>query len=396
MKYNFDEHVERRGTYSMKWDGGPLMKEFGMDLDFNDKTLPIFTADMDFACPQPVIDALHKVVDQRIFGYTSEKCLPEYNNAVIRWFRDKHDWQIEPEQILYVDGTVEGLRICVQAFSKPGDGVLITRPVYGPFTSAVEGAGRKVVNSDLLEENGYYTMDFEDIAQKAKDPNVTMFILCSPHNPTGRVWKKEELQKLAQICLENDVILVSDEVHCDLIRQENKHYPVAAVADPKNIVMLTAINKTFNTAGLKCSNAVIADPDLRAKYKKAAGMKMPTPFTVAALVAAYNEGDEWLEQVNEYITGNIDWVLGFMKEHMPKVKCRRPEGTYVLWMDFRDYGLSAQQIHDKIYKNANVILEGGSMFDPDKGDGFERVCLSSPRPLIQEAFQRIAKEFEGL
>lgn len=396
MKYNFDEYVERRGTYSMKWDAGEMIQRMGLTKHFDENTIPIFTADMDFPCPQPVIDALHKVVDQRIFGYTSQNALPDYNNAIIRWFRDRHQWEIDPEWISYVDGTVTGVNIAIRAFSEPGDGILITRPIYGPFTSAIVSNGRRVVNSQLLEKDGYYTMDFADIEAKAKDPSVKVFILCSPHNPSGRVWTKEELQTLADICQRNDVVLVSDEVHCDLIRRGNKHYPIAAVADNQNIVMLTALNKTFNTAGLKCSNAIIANPDLRAKYKKALGHKSASPFTIAALIAAYTQGDEWLEQIIDYIDGNIDWAIDFLHTHMPKVKCRRPEGTYVLWMDFRDYGLTPEEIHEKIYDKANVLLEGGKMFDPDQGAGYERVCLSSPRPLLEEAFTRIAKEFEGL
>lgn len=397
MKYNFDETVNRRGTYSMKWDGGDLFKDFGLDVDFDDKTIPIFTADMDLACPQPVIDALHKVVDHRIFGYTSDRCEPRYRQAIIRWFKDHHGWDIKEEEILYVNGTVEALNVAVRCFTKEGDGILITRPVYGPFTMAIEGNGRKVVNSQMLCQDGYYTMDFDDIEQKAKDPHTTMFILCSPHNPTGRVWEPEELKKLAAICKQNNVLLVTDEVHCDILRKGVKHHPVASVVeDTSNIVTLTAVNKTFNLAGLQCSNAIIPDPALRETYKKALGMRSPTPFAIGALIAAYTEGDEWLAQVNEYIDGTMDWVLEFVAKEMPKVKIRRPEGTYVLWMDFRAYGLTPEEIHDKIYKKANVMLEGGDMFDPDNGAGFERVCLPSPRPLIQEAFRRIAAEFKGL
>lgn len=397
MKYNFDENVNRRGTYSMKWDGGELFKDFGMDVDFNEKTIPIFTADMDLACPQPVIDALHAVVDHRIFGYTSDRCEPKYRQAIIRWFKDHHNWDIKEEEILYVNGTVEALNIAVRCYTKEGDGILITRPVYGPFTMAIENNGRKVVNSQMLCSDGYYTMDFDDIEQKAKDPNTTMFILCSPHNPTGRVWTPEELQQLAAICKRNNVILVTDEVHCDILRKGVVHHPVASVVeDTSNIITLTAVNKTFNLAGLQCSNAIIPNAALRETYQKALGMRSPTPFAIAALIAAYTEGDEWLAQVNEYIDGTMDWVLDFMAKEMPKVKIRKPEGTYVLWMDFRAYGLTADEIHDKIYKKANVVLEGGGMFDPDNGAGFERVCLPSPRPLIQEAFQRIAAEFKGL
>ena len=272
MKYNFDENVNRRGTYSMKWDGGELFKDFGMDVDFNEKTIPIFTADMDLACPQPVIDALHAVVDHRIFGYTSDRCEPKYRQAIIRWFKDHHNWDIKEEEILYVNGTVEALNIAVRCYTKEGDGILITRPVYGPFTMAIENNGRKVVNSQMLCSDGYYTMDFDDIEQKAKDPNTTMFILCSPHNPTGRVWTPEELQQLAAICKRNNVILVTDEVHCDILRKGVVHQPVASVVeDTSNIITLTAVNKTFNLAGLQCSNAIIPNAALRETYQKALG-----------------------------------------------------------------------------------------------------------------------------
>ncbi len=390
MKYNFDEIVDRRGTYSVKWDGGELLKQLGMAVRFDEETLPLFTADMDFPCPQPVVDALHRVADNRIYGYTIHSCLPDYTEAVVNWFKRRFNWEFNSSDVMYVDGTVEAIKVAIEAYTEKGDGVMITRPVYGPFTGSIEGMGRVVVNSQLINDNGYYTMDFADIEAKAKDPSVKLFIHCSPHNPSGRVWTKEESQTLARICRENDVILVSDEVHCDLIREGVTHYPLSVVVEDKsNIVMLTAINKTFNTAGLKCSNAIIEDEELRKKYNKALGMKMPNPFSIAAVVAAYNEGEEWLSQLNEYIDGNIDWAISFLAEHMPKVKVWRPEGTYVLWMDMREYGMTDEQIVDNIYNKANVILEGGKLFDPEL-KGYQRICLSSPRPLIREAFYKIA------
>ncbi len=396
MKYNFDEHVERRGTASMKWDGGALMAAFGFDARMDEDTIPIFTADMDIACPPQVVEALHKVCDRRIFGYTTDKGEPRYAQAVVRWFRDRHNWEVNADDIMYVDGTVHALNIAVKAFTQPGDGIIITRPVYGPFTSAVEGNGRALVNSQLINTDGYYTMDFADIEEKAKDPNNKMFILCSPHNPTGRVWTKEELQQLADICKRNNVLLVSDEVHCDLIRVGQKHYPAAAVADPSNIVMLTAVNKTFNMAGLKCSNAIISEPELKRQFKKELGFCMPTPFAIEGCISAYTQCDDWVDQICEYFDGTFDWVLDFISKNMPKVKAYKPEGTYVLWMDFSGYGLTPAQVHQKIYYDANVALEGGDMFDPEQGHGYERVCLSSPRPLIREAFERIALQFKGL
>ena len=393
MKYNFDEVIDRRGTFSLKWDGGKLLTQFGLTSRFDEDTIPVFVADMDFACPQPVIEALHKVVDHRMYGYSAHFCEPEYFNALQRWFKTRNDWEINPEEIIYVNGTVEAVRVSIKAFTAEGDGVIIQRPVYGPFTSSILETRRTVVNNQLINHAGYYTIDFEDFEAKARDPKNKLFILCHPHNPTGRVWTVAELTRLADICRRHGVIIVADEIHGDILRQGQAFHPIATVTDASQIVALTAINKTFNTAGLHCSNAIIKNPELRKQYQAALGFTTPTPFAIAALIAAYNAGSEWLEQVNQYIDGNIDWLLGFLKEKMPMVRCVRPEGTYILWMDFRAYGLTAEEIHERIYTRANVILEGGRLFDPEQGDGFERICVPTRRALLQEAMQRIAAEF---
>lgn len=393
MKYNFDEVINRHNTNSMKWDCGEMIQEMGLMDNFNEDTIAIFTADMDFRCAQPIIDAMDKVVQHGIFGYSAAHGNADYKKAILRWFKDRHEWEIDPASILFVNGTVEATSIAIQAYTKEGEGVLITRPVYGPFTSSIEENNRRVVNSELINTDGYYTMDFADIEEKAKDPSVTMFLLCSPHNPTGRVWTEEELRQLSDICERNGLVLVSDEVHCDILRKGVKFLTAAKVGKPENTIVLNAINKTFNCAGLQCSHAIIADKTLRDKYEKACGMRLPNPFAVAATIAAYTQGDEWLDQVLEYIDGTMDWVLDFMAKEMPKVKVRRPEGTYVLWMDFRETGLTPEEVHERIYDKANVGLEPGDMFDPEGGKGFERVCLPSPRPMIEEAFHRIAAQF---
>ena len=208
-------------------------------------------------------------------------------------------------------------------------------------------------------------------------------------------WTDEELIELARICRENNVIIAADEIHGDLLRKGEVFRPLASLVDNVNIITATAVNKTFNLAGLHCTNLVIKNPELRGRFIKSFGMTLPSPFTIAAVIAAYNEGEEWLEALKSYLDGNIDWVLNFLQERMPKVKCRRPDGTYIMWMDFRAYGLSPEEIHDRIYRKANVLLEGGFILDPDLGGGFERVCVPSPRSVLKEAFERIAKEFEG-
>ena len=394
MKYDFDTVIDRHDYYSMKWNCNELVKSEGLAEGINKDTIAVFTADMDFRCAQPIIDALQRMVQHGIFGYSSISDTPEYKESVKRWFRERHDWEISSDAIVYVNGTVEATSLTIQAFTKEGDGIMVTRPIYGPFTISIEENKRKVVNSNLINNNGYYTMDFEDIEEKAKDDNVTMFLLCNPHNPSGRVWTKEEIQKLANICEQNGMLLVSDEVHCDIVRKGIKFFTAGKIGKTENTIVLTAINKTFNCAGLQCSHAIIHDTALREKYEEAVGWRMPSPFAIAATIAAYTEGDEWLEQVLDYIDGTIDWVIEFIRENMPKVKVLRPEGTYVLWMDFRETGLSAEEVHDRIYNRANVILEPGIMFDPDNGAGFERICLPSSRQIIEEAFRRIAVEFQ--
>ena len=400
MEYNFDEIIDRRHdkySYSMKWGKSPLIANMlGVD-EIKEDSIAIFTADMDFHCAPPIIEAMHKVADHGIFGYSMHLNSPEYFEAIINWFKRHNNWEIKPEEIVYVNGTVEAVKQTVLAFTDPGDGVIIQRPVYGPFSTAILGAGRTIVNNQMIEgENGYYTMDFADLEEKVKDPRNKMLVLCSPHNPVGRIWTDEELIELARICRENNVIIMADEIHGDLIRKGVEFHPLATLVDNSNIVTATAVNKTFNLAGLHCTNLVIPNKELREKFQASMGFVMPSPFTIAAVIAAYNEGEDWLNAVKDYLDGNIDWVLNFLKEKMPKVKCRRPDGTYIMWMDFREYGLSAEEIHDKIYNKAGVLLEGGLMFDPDQGAGFERVCVPSPRSIIKDAFERIAAQFEGL
>lgn len=396
MKYNFDEIIERRGTGSVKWDFGGHLVKLGYAERFDQETLPLFTADMDIAVSPAIVAAMHRTADQRIYGYTMAP--PAYYQAIISWFKRRHNWEIKGEEILYCPGTVHALGVAIRAFTKPGEGVIIQRPVYYPFTSVIEGNGRVVANNQMkVNAVGFYEPDLAEFERLARKPENTLFILCNPHNPSGRIFSPEDLRKMASICRENGVVIAADEIHGDLIRREQRFTPLAKCAgEIDHIITCTAINKTFNVAGLHATNVVISDSVLRQKFQQELGMVMPTPFTCNAVIAAYNESEEWLEELKDYLDGTIDWTLDFLKKNLPKVKSVRPEGTYILWMDFRDYGLSAAEIRKKIYADANVILESGTMFDPDQGAGFERICLSSPRPLIQEAFLRIAEQFKGL
>lgn len=396
MKYNFDEIVDRKGTFSMKWDCGEFLKKVELTERFDDDTIPVHSADMDFRCAQPIADAVKLLAERNLYGYTA--LFPSgaglaYYIPIIRWFKEKRHWDIKPEEIIYVNGTVEAIDYAIRTFSQKGDGVLINRPIYRPFTEVIEDTGRVVVNSQLINNNGYYTIDFDDFKVKASQQNTKLFILCHPHNPSGRIWKDEELKRMADICKANDVLIITDEIHGDLIRKGMEFHPLASVVDPKGIITCTSPNKTFNLAGMQAANIVIQDQELRERFTRATGLITPNPFTVAAVMAAYSDGDEWLEQLRDYLDGNIDWVLDFLRTRMPKVKCYRPEGTYILWLDFRTYGLTAKEIHRKIYIDANVILEGGATFDPENGDGFERICVPTRRALLEEAFERIEKQF---
>lgn len=392
MKVDFDEIVNRRGTYSLKWDGGAFIKSAGLTERYDEETLPLFTADMDLPVPQPMIDALHKTVDHRIFGYSIIP--PEYYEAIQYWFQKRHDWEIRQEEIVYSPGTVHALNVAVKAFTEPGDGIIIQRPVYPPFTAVIEGNGRQVRNNALLcDEDGYYTIDFEDFEAKAKEENTKMFILCKHHNPTGRIFTKEELKRMADICAANQVVIVADEIHGDLIRCNQTFIPMAkTVENADHIITCTAINKTFNVAGLHCTNVIIPNPALRETFTKVLGFQLASPFTISALIAAYRESEDWLEQLKEYIDGTMEFVVNFLRENVPQVKTRIPEGTYLMWLDFSGYGLPPEEVHDRIYNKANVILEDGKMFG-EEGLQYQRICIPSPRPMIREALERIAREF---
>ena len=388
MKYNFDERTHRKETACIKYD---IACKDDKDI------IPLFLADMDFKTAQPIIDAMHKVADFGMWGYTSTNGEPKYNKAIINWFERRHNVIINKDEIIYSNGTIEALRCIINTFSNVGDGIIICRPVYGHFSSCIENeCHRKVADAHLIydKKNHYWNLDFDEIERECSDCKNRIMIMSNPHNPIGRVWTKEELTKVADICRKHHVILISDEVHCDILRKNFTHNSIySCVEDVTNIIMLTAINKTFNMAGLSCSNIIIKDKFLRDRFIDAFGEHQPTPFAVYGLIAAYNEGEEWLEQVNEYIDGNIDWTINFIRENLPRVKVDRPEGTYCLWLDFSDYNLSDSEIHKIIYEDAKVLMQDGIVHDPIFGKCCQRVCLPCRRDMIKEAFERIKTEF---
>ena len=299
-------------------------------------------------------------------------------------------------------GTVKALDVCVQAFTKPGDGIIIQRPVYPPFMHVVEDNDRMILNNQLIRHTAkdpegdlYYSIDFDNLEELAARPEAKMFILCNPHNPVGRVWSVEELERMAQICMKHDVLIVADEIHGDLACEGITMHHMAQVAPEARVITCTAVNKTFNLAGLAATNVFFSNVQDKACFEEIRGFVEPNPFAISAVIAAYNEGDDWYEQVKAYIEANFDTVIAYFADHLPDVGVRRPEGTYILWFDFearcRKLGIDGAELHRRIYDDAQVLLQDGSNFDPEGGEFFQRMCVPTPRTMLLDACERIAR-----
>ena len=385
MRYDFDTVIDRRGTYAIKW------------AQKDPDTIPLMVADMDLQSPKPVIDAMHRVADHMMYGYSMHVTDPRYCTSLCNWFARRHGWEIKPEEVISSHGTFGALTHVAHMYAKPGQGIIVMDPVYGHFSQDIVKWGNEVVRCHLLNNEGYYTIDFDLLEQQASDPNNTLLIFCNPHNPVGRVWTAEEIRKVSEICEKHGVFVISDEVHCDMLRAGVKYTPfLTTCVNKANAICLVGINKSFNMAGLSCSNAIVQDEGLREAILKDYPMNMPTPFAIAGQIAAYEEGDEWMDQVTEYIEGNIDFVIDFFKKEMPGVKIAKPEGTYCLWMDFTAYGLSGEEIHDRIYNKAKVLLQDGTVHDPVEGQCFQRMCVPCARSVLETACKRIAEVFEDV
>lgn len=391
---NFDEYIERRGTESYKWDG--YHPEFP-EVPETQELLPLWVADMDFKCPQPVIDAVTKRAELGIYGYSVTNS-DGFVEAACTWVKRRYHYNIEKEWIVYTRGIIPGYNIAIQAFTNPGDGVLIQTPVYSPYTDSIVTNGREVVDSPLKCVNGHYEIDFEDFEVKAARPNTKLMIMSNPHNPIGRVWTEEELQKIGEICVRHHVIIVSDEVHADLIMKGYRHIPIASLS--KEIADITisayAPSKTFNMAGLQTSYFVISNPFLRADFVGQQARNRIWDinfFGSAALQAAYTECDEWLDELLIYLEDNMDFMKEYLESHIPKLKMNKPEGTYLVWVDFTETGLSGEQLQKKMLEEAKIAVDFGDWF----GDGYElfaRFNVACPRNILQEALHRLEKVFK--
>lgn len=388
MNFDFDKVTDRAHTYAEKYD---LASSRGKPQD----AISLWVADMDWPTAPCVISALKDRCEHGIFGYSWPDS--RYYSALENWFRERHGFVIKDEWVVNTPGVVFALANAVRAFTKEGDGVLVQRPVYYPFSSVVTNNGRKLVNSPLAFRNGRYEIDFDDFEQKIIDEDVKLFILCSPHNPGGRVWTMDELLRISQICLRHNVLVVSDEIHCDITFEGHKHIVYASLSEEaaQNSIICTAPSKTFNLAGLLFSNIIIPNKRIRIAFQREldrTGYDEPPVFGIEAAVAAYSEGGEWFDQAREYIWKNILFVEKYVAEHCPRIKVCKPEGTYLLWLDFRGFDVSDKEIENRILNKAKVWLDGGTMFGRE-GEKFQRVNCATPRKILKAAIEAICKEF---
>lgn len=391
MKYCFDEVIDRLNTNSAKWDPEVLEEMFGAP-----DVLPFWVADMDFKVAQPIIDAVMKRVEHGIYGYSTRT--DSYFQAIIDWTKRRHNWEIKKEWLEYAPGVVPAINYLIQALCMPGDKIIIQNPVYYPFRMSIENNGCHVVDNTLKFNGQYYEMDFEDLERKAKDPKVKLLILCSPHNPVSRVWTEEELRKVGDICLENDVIVIADEIHNDLVFSGYEHIMFGSIKEEfaMNSITCTAPSKTFNLAGMETSNIIIPNPAYMEKYrrileKNAVGGQ--NPLSIVALEAAYNESEDWLEQLLDYLEGNIEFIHEYLDKYLPKAKLIEPQATYLGWLDFREYEEDGEKLQKLVYSKGKVALDGGTWFGKG-GDGFIRLNFACPRSLLKQGLDRIRMAIE--
>lgn len=382
MKYDFDKQIPRRNTHSYKWD--TAMEE---------GVLPMWVADMDFCTAPTVVEALRRRVEHGIFGYT--KVPSAYYEAVINWFVRRHGWQIDREWIIYTSGVVPALSAVIKALTVPGDRVLVQTPVYNCFFSSIRNNGCEVVASPLVYMNETYRVNFEDLERKAADPKVKLLLLCNPHNPSGRVWTRQELTRIGEICLRNDVIVVADEIHCELVYPGHTYTPFASISGAflMNSVTCTSPSKAFNLAGLQIANIIAADEYMRMKIDKAININEVcdvNPFGVEALVAAYNQSEEWLEELKHYLSANYNYLKAYFNEYLPQFPVVMLEGTYLVWVDCSVLKRPSKEIVETLLKEEKLWVNEGSLYG-EAGEGFIRINIACPRQTLIDGLLRLKK-----
>ena len=390
MKFNFDKIIDRTNNFSAKWS--EMNKNFGTN-----NLLPMWVADMDFLTAPCVMEALKDRLEQGIFGYTTRPS--SYNESIVNWLDNRFSWKINQEWLMFSPAVITSISLLIQNLTQKNDKIMIQEPVYSPFHSIVESNERSLVISPLVKlDDGSYVMDYEDIEAKIKD--VKVFILCNPHNPVGRVWTREELTRLGEICLKHNVLVISDEIHSDIILKNHKHTPFASISKEfsENTITCMAPTKTFNLAGLQSSFLVISNPyyyEVMDKAFSILDIKRNNAFSLVATEAAYNYGEDWLYELIKYIEDNVDFAIDYIKNHIPQLKVKKPEGTYLLWVDFSNLNVDKKDLKNALINKGRIALSDGSSFGIG-GDGYYRINLACPRSMVLEGLKRIEFAIKSL
>ena len=390
MKFNFDKIIDRTNNFSAKWS--EMNKNFGTN-----NLLPMWVADMDFLTAPCVMEALKDRLEQGIFGYTTRPS--SYNESIVNWLDNRFSWKINQEWLMFSPAVITSISLLIQNLTQKNDKIMIQEPVYSPFHNIVESNERNLVISPLVKlDDGSYVMDYEDIEAKIKD--VKVFILCNPHNPVGRVWTREELTRLGEICLKHNVLVISDEIHSDIILKNHKHTPFASISKEfsENTITCMAPTKTFNLAGLQSSFLVVSNPyyyEVMDKAFSILDIKRNNAFSLVATEAAYNYGEDWLYELIKYIEDNVDFAIDYIKNHMPQLKVKKPEGTYLLWVDFSNLNVDKKDLKNALINKGRIALSDGSSFGIG-GDGYYRINLACPRSMVLEGLKRIEFAIKSL
>ena len=383
----FDTYLDRTNTRSIKWDG--CNEKFGVNPGI--ELLPMWIADMDFRAPTEVVDAVVERAKTAVYGYSTRP--DSFYQAIIRWMARRHGWTPKQDEIIFIPGIIPGFNIAYQNFTAPGDGIIVQTPVYYPFMDGIRNNGRRMVTNPLIEKDGDWEMDFEDLERKVKDPASKLMILSSPHNPVGRCWTREELERVGSLCADNGVLLISDEVHADLIMPGHAHVSAGTLPEKirNNTIILHAPSKTFNLAGLQTAYAIIPNGEIRARFDR--GLNANRIFNMnwfgpVALETAYNQCESYVDALCGYVDSNMDYMAAFIRDHLPMLKMRPSQGTYMVWVDFRGTGMTTEQIEDFIIHKAHIAVDMGTWFGPG-GEGFLRFNLACPRSLVERAMDQL-------
>lgn len=390
-KLILDKLYNRKGSDCVKWDH----KDF-VDSRVSETALPLWLSDMEFKVADEITEALIKRVEHGFLGHSMPG--DSYFESVQGWYKRRFNWTISKDSIFYSPGVLPALGFILRGFTKKGEGVIIQEPVFYPFAELIEGTDRKIVNNQLINNDENYSIDFIDLENKLKDPNNTMLILCSPHNPVGRVWTKDELKKTVDLCQENDVLIFSDELHCDLTRANVTHHPLKTISDYSKIITAVALGKTFNVGGVPISQIIIDDEELKQIWHKETRKKhyisFAPPLDMVLAETAYNKCEYWVDEVMEYVEQNFDFLVDYLNKHLPKVKYKKPEGTFLAWINFGAY-VDYEKLFELLITKYDLLIENGHVFG-ESGAGYFRMTVACPQSMLEEGLNRIVKAIKEL